>query len=268
MKITVLVEDTSSFNEYKKEKGLSLYIATENHKILFDCGLGSKFSKNAKKMAIDLSNVDIVFISHGHLDHGRGLDEFIKVNKTAVIYIQTTTFGQYYGKKNDKLYYGGLNQKLLTNPRLTFSNGSTKIDNELQIISKVPPKKEIKNLFMKVSGNYIPDTFEHEQSLVISENGKKVLISGCSHCGIDRILSRAIETCGKIDYVLGGFHLIQYDFDNTDDLAEIDTLAKDLLMDDIIYYTCHCTSTRGYSYLKKSMGDRIGHLSTGNTINI
>jgi 7,8-dihydropterin-6-yl-methyl-4-(beta-D-ribofuranosyl)aminobenzene 5'-phosphate synthase len=266
MKITVLVEDTSSFKEYEKERGLSFYIATENHKILFDCGLGSKFSKNADKMAIDLSSVDIAFISHGHLDHGRGLYDFIRVNKSAPIYIQTTTFGRYYGKKNDKLYYAGLNQKLLTNPRLTFINGSTKIDNELQIISKVPPIKEIKNLFMKVNANYLPDTFEHEQSLVISENNKQVLISGCSHCGIDRILSKAIEICGKIDFVLGGFHLIQYDFDRIDDLVEIDTLAKNLMARDSMYYTCHCTSTRGYSYLKSSMGDRLGYLSTGNTI--
>jgi len=266
MKITVLIENTSCFNEYQKEKGLSFFISTENHKILFDCGFGSKFVENAERMAIDLSEVDIAIISHGHLDHGRGLDEFLKINKTAPIYIQPTTFGKYYAKKHDRFYYGGLNQKLATNPRFIILEGTTKIDEELQIISKVPPKKEIKNLFMKSSGHYVPDIFEHEQSLVISENGKKVLVSGCSHCGIDRIYSSAKKTCGRIDTVLGGFHLIAYDFKNAEDLAEIDSLANNLLAEDADYYTCHCTSTEGYTYLKKSMGERIGYLSTGNTL--
>mgnify|MGYP000953380019 CR=1 FL=1 len=266
MKITVLVENTSTINGYEKEKGLSFYITTDHHKILFDCGMGSKFSNNARKMGIDLSGVDVAFISHGHQDHGGGLDEFLRINKIAPIYIQKTTFGKYYAKIRDRFYYGGLNQKLSANPRFTVLDGTARIDEELQVVSGIPRKKESKNLYMKSGGQYLPDVFEHEQSLVISEKGKKVLISGCSHCGIDNILSSAQELFGNIDFVIGGFHLIAYDFEKDEDLLEIDSLAKNLLAENAAYYTCHCTSTAGYSRLKKSMGERIGYLSTGNTI--
>ncbi|NPV75352.1 MAG: MBL fold metallo-hydrolase [Anaerolineae bacterium] len=266
MKLTVLVENTSTINGYEKEKGLSFYITTDRHKILFDCGMGSKFADNSRKMGIDLSGVDLAFISHGHQDHGGGLEEFLRINKIAPIYIQKTTFGKYYAKKRDRFYYGGLNQKLSANPRFTVLDGAVRIDEELQIISKVHRKKEIWNLYMKSGVQYLPDVFEHEQSLVISEKDKKVLVSGCSHCGIENILSSAQEICGKINFVIGGFHLIAYDFKKDEDLLEIDSLAKNLLAENSVYYTCHCTSTSGYSRLKKTMGERIGYLSTGNTI--
>ena len=233
----------------------------------FDFGMGIKFVNNAEKMAIDLSDVDIAFISHGHFDHGRGLEQFLKINSKALIYIQKTTFGKYYLRtKIGKYHYGGLDQKLATNPRLIVLDGSAIIDDELQITSKVPPKREIRNLFMKENGKMLPDIFNHEQSLVISENRKKILVSGCSHTGIDRILSVSEKVCGKIDFVLGGFHLIAYNFKKPEDLAEIDELANQLLKRDTMYYTCHCTGTLGYKRLKEVMGDRIGYLSTGNTI--
>ena len=45
-----------------------------------------------------------------------------------------------------------------------------------------------------------------------------------------------------------------------------ETRRQNLLAENSVYYTCHCTSTAGYSRLKKSMGERIGYLSSGNTI--
>lgn len=36
---------------------------------------------------------------------------------------------------------------------------------------------------MKEFWNVIPDDFRHEQYLLIEENGRRILISGCSHKG-------------------------------------------------------------------------------------
>ena len=96
MKITALTENTPFNDNISAEHGLSLYIETEKHNILFDMGQTSLFAENAKKLGIDLTKVDIAVLSHGHYDHGGGLTEFLKINKTAPVYINRYAFGDYY----------------------------------------------------------------------------------------------------------------------------------------------------------------------------
>ena len=91
MKITALVENESCC-ELKGKHGLSLYIETEQHKILFDLGPDQTLFQNAEKRNIDLTKVDTVIISHGHLDHGGALGRFLAINHTATVYIQEKAF--------------------------------------------------------------------------------------------------------------------------------------------------------------------------------
>ena len=91
MKITALVENKSSC-DLTPVHGLSLYIETERHKLLFDLGPDHTLLKNAEKRGIDLSQVDTVVISHGHFDHGGALAAFLKINHTARIFIQRRAF--------------------------------------------------------------------------------------------------------------------------------------------------------------------------------
>ena len=66
MKITTLIENTSSNPMFSAEHGLSLYLETENQKILFDMGQTSNFACNAERLGIDLSQVDLAVLYHGH----------------------------------------------------------------------------------------------------------------------------------------------------------------------------------------------------------
>ena len=66
MTITVLAENTVCRENLTCEHGLSLYIETGSHKILFDAGQSGAFADNAKKLGIDLSSVDFAVLSHGH----------------------------------------------------------------------------------------------------------------------------------------------------------------------------------------------------------
>ena len=90
MKITALVENKSEGRTIPKH-GLSLYIETQKHKILFDLGPDDTPFKNAEIMNIDLSEVDTVIISHGHMDHGGALKRFLQVNGKARIYAVSYT---------------------------------------------------------------------------------------------------------------------------------------------------------------------------------
>lgn len=73
MKLWVLMENTASNSSFFCEHGLSFYMETAGHKILFDMGQSGNFVKNAKKMGLHLCDVDIAILSHGHYDHGGGL---------------------------------------------------------------------------------------------------------------------------------------------------------------------------------------------------
>lgn len=96
MKITCLTENTSICDEIGYEHGLSLYIETEEHNILFDMGQSDLFFQNAEKLGVDIAAVDIAILSHGHYDHGGGLAKFLEVNSLAPIYISRYAFEPYY----------------------------------------------------------------------------------------------------------------------------------------------------------------------------
>ena len=59
MRITTLVENTKISDEYENKHGLSFHIETEKHNILFDLGPKNTFLTNAKKLNINLEEVDI-----------------------------------------------------------------------------------------------------------------------------------------------------------------------------------------------------------------
>lgn len=87
MKITALTENISENSSICSEHGLSLFIEKENLKILFDMGQTDIFYKNATTLGIDLKAANIAILSHGHYDHGGGLEKFLEINKTAPVYV-------------------------------------------------------------------------------------------------------------------------------------------------------------------------------------
>lgn len=258
MKISVLAENTSSDVNIGCEHGLSLYIETCDHKILFDMGQTDLFYENAKKMNIDLSDVDIAVISHGHYDHGGGLRKFLEINDKANIFINEYAFEPHY---NGTEKYIGLDIKLFDNKRIVFTGDLFSIDENLTLYS-CNNKDRFFNpgsfgLTVFEDDEFKDDDFRHEQYLNISENGKNVLISGCSHKGIMNI-ARWFNS----DYIIGGFHFSKLSLDNT--LAEY---AKLLNNYHTKFYTCHCTGVEQYEFMRDYM-DRLEYLSAGTKIEI
>jgi len=274
MTIKTLIEDTDCFHEYKKEHGLSFYIETSNHKILFDMGDSSLFLENAEKMGVDIKEVDIAIISHGHYDHGGGLSAFFNVNSKAKVYIHKKAFVGHFAKRsNGKMDDIGLDSKLQESDRFIFVGDALKIDEELELFSHVSGQRCIafsnQVLFQKEGVDLVQDTFDHEQSLVIRENDKTVLIAGCAHKGILNILDRFNELGKeKLDVVIGGFHLSNPSLGTSEATDLIDEIAHSLIETDSFYYTCHCTGLEPYERLKEVMKDQIQYLTTGSVVEI
>ncbi len=255
MIIKVLTENTTEKENINAEHGLSLYIETEKHKILFDMGQTDLFYENAEKMGVDLKEVDIAFLSHGHYDHSGGLGKFLEINSAAPVYLSRYAFGEYY---NGSEKFIGVDKKLKENPRLIFVGDEEKIDSELSLFSLnseiEKEKTEAFGLNEKTDGIFTADTFRHEHYLVINENGKRVVISGCSHKGVVNIAN-----CLDPDVLVGGFHYSKIEPDS----GNLDKRAGELLKTKAVFYTCHCTGILQYEYMKKIMKDRLHYLSAG-----
>ena len=252
MKITVLAENTSR-NDLPTEHGLSLYIEEDGKKLLFDTGQSDLFAKNAQILGKDLEAVDLAVISHGHYDHGGGLKTFLSINKTAPVYISRYAFEPHYNGER----YIGLDTSLENSDRLVFTDGETQLAEGMTLYSA--PDMETADdrggLNMLSGGALVPDDFRHEQYLLIEENGRRILISGCSHRGIINI-SRYFRP----DVLIGGFHLHKRALDDG-----LTAIGRTLAGFGIKYYTCHCTGTAQFDHIRPVLGN-AEYISTGDSI--
>ena len=273
IKITTLVENTSLSPEYKSKHGLSLYIETTNHKILFDLGSNDLFVENAERLGIDIRTIDTVVISHGHTDHAGALRKFLEINPTAKIYIKESAFDKHYTKVMGIPFYAGADIKLKDNRQFIFTTDSYMIDEELRLFSGIKGRKLFSQsnnqLLTKKNHKFVLDSFDHEQYLVIEDENQKVLISGCSHNGIVNIMEEIQRAASeKFTHVIGGFHL----FNPISKKYEKDELIRDvaecLKQYNCKYYTCHCTGPKAYEKMKEIMGERLNYLSTGSRLQI
>lgn len=272
MKIVTLLENRKISEELVCDHGLSLYIETNTNKILFDMGTDDSFIINAKKLGIDLKEVDTAIISHGHHDHGGGLEAFLNINKTAKVYLSESAFNENYSKIYESLeQYIGLDQNLKNHEQLVFIKDKESIADNIFAFANVegdiilPPSN--KSLFRKDNNTLIKDDFEHEINLIISDNNKEYLITGCSHKGIVNIISTAERNLKrKIDIVVGGMHMRRIDPKRKDDQALLDNLIKELSEKNIEhYYTCHCTGEKVFNYMYSNM-ENIDEIMTGSVL--
>ena len=273
MLIKTLVENTSISKDFGSEHGLSLYIETKKHKLLFDVGASDLFLQNAKKLDVNVDDVDFLVISHGHYDHGGGLKTFLKENTKAEVFLHHLAFGKYYAiRPNEKLDFIGLDEDLKQNKQIVLTSDRFFIRNGIQLFSNIVQKearpKSNNGLLTEYKGQKVDDTFAHEQNLVIEEDGKTLLVTGCAHNGIVNILEHFHPVKGRMpNYVIGGFHLSSRSGGN-EESDMIDGIGKYLMSTKAKYYTCHCTGIEAYERLKSAMGDRIDYLSAGSEITI
>ena len=256
MKITVLIENTSN-RGLPFEHGLSLYIESGSHKILFDTGQSDLFARNAKTLGIDLDAVDIAVLSHGHYDHGGGLAKYLELNKTTPVYLHRRAFEPHYNGER----YIGLDISLKENPRLIFAEGETIIADGITLFDCNSREKALDlgsfGLDMEQNGKRVPDDFRHEHYLMIKENGKRILISGCSHKGIINIAEWF-----KPDVLIGGFHFFKLPLNDA-----LKAYAERLDSLETVYYTCHCTGVEQYECMRRYMKN-LHYIATGDIIEV
>lgn len=254
MKLVTLMENTTACDNLRCEHGLSLYLETGEHKILFDAGQSSAFAENAEKLGVDLRKVDFAVLSHGHYDHGGGLGEFLKINNTAPVYISSHAFEPHYSANG----YIGLDLQLQGRGQLRSVAEETRPAEGITLYQLDVVPADTAGLEMEEQGQRKPDDFRHEQYLLVEEGGKRILISGCSHKGILQIMEAF-----RPDILVGGFHFMKITAEET-----LRKAAEKLLEYETVYYTGHCTGQTQYAYLKEIMGDQLHYLAAGTIVEL
>ncbi len=214
MKLTVLTENSAG-GKFLAEHGLSYLIEIDEQIILFDTGHSEVFLKNARKLGIDIPNeVGKIVLSHGHWDHGNGL-QYLK-DKT--LFVHPAAFIRRF-RKRDFSPVGLSFSKETLSQKFTIKETTSpvKVTDHLFFLGEIPRKNNFEAQTTPFADDFQNDDFVPDDSaLAAIVNDELVVITGCSHSGICNIVEHAKTVTGisRVKGVLGGFHL-KYDNEQT-----------------------------------------------------
>jgi len=226
--ITVVYDNVSYDSSLTSEWGFGCVIQTEKDTVLFDTGGNGKvLLNNMQKLNIDPRSIHSVVISHNHYDHQGGLKDFLTVNSDVTVFIP--------------------NSSPVDLEHEIHSRGAkaVRVDSFKQITNSIYSSGELK-------GN-IP-----EQSLVLQSANGLVIITGCAHPGIVRIIEhvKPLFPYEPIYLAMGGFHLKG---ESTENINKIVKTIQDYGVQRIA--PSHCTGEAAIRIFKQRFGE--GFIESG-----
>ena len=269
VQITILYDAFGQASAMQKDWGYAALIEYGGKHILFDTGNNPDIlAQNVKAKDIDLSKLDFVVMSHRHGDHMGGLAYLLKVNPKVTIYAPKEGFGVYganlpsgFYRKDPSLppeqrYYNGA-------PPEVMRFGAAWPGVNFQLIDKNTEMAPNIHLITLVSDK--PGTLElRELSLAISTPDGMVVVVGCSHPGIDKIVESAAAINPRIRFIVGGFHLVVA---SDSDIEKVVTALHDRFK---VEYVApgHCTGEPAFAALKKAFGDHYLYAGLGTALTL
>src|SRR5580698_8269314 len=249
--ITVLYDAFGKVSTMQKDWGYSALVEYSGKRILFDTGNNPEvLAQNAKAKGVDLTKLDFVVMSHRHGDHMGGLTYLLKVNPTVKIYAPKEGLGGVYGSDppgsfyrkdpslpEDQRYFGAAPPEIIRFGSAWPGANFQLVDRAIEITPDI-------HLLSLVSDK--PGTLElHELSLAINTPDGLVLVVGCSHPGIDRIVYAATAVNSHVRLIIGGFHLLT---SSDREIADAVTALHDRFKVDYVA-PGHCTGETAFAAL-------------------
>jgi 7,8-dihydropterin-6-yl-methyl-4-(beta-D-ribofuranosyl)aminobenzene 5'-phosphate synthase len=231
--ITVVYDNVNYNSTLTSEWGFGCVIQTEKDTVLFDTGGNGKvLLNNMEKLNIDPRSIHSVIISHNHYDHQGGLKDFLSVHSKVTVFIPNSS-------------PAGLDQEIQSTGAI-----AVRVDSFTQINETMFSAGELK-------GN-IP-----EQSLVVHSSQGLVIITGCAHPGIVRIIEqvKSLFPAEVIYLTIGGFHL------KSESIQHIEEIVKTLQEDGVqTIAPSHCTGEAAIRIFKNRFGKNFIESGVGRRI--
>jgi len=248
---------------------VSVTAGSETRSILFDFGFSAHgAAANADALDVDLSKVETLVLSHGHMDHFGGLSSLVERvgRKNLELILHPTAFRKpRYIKASEKLKFTlpALNKEAVQAAGVSIVESKDPrplLEGLLLFLGEVPKESKFEKGFPRMyydeDGQSHWDPIEDDTAIAANVRGKGlVVLSGCAHSGIINTVKFAQKTTGidNIFAVMGGFHLTGADFEP---IIEPTTQALKALDPEYVIPT-HCTGRKATMYLEKEMPDQF-----------
>jgi 7,8-dihydropterin-6-yl-methyl-4-(beta-D-ribofuranosyl)aminobenzene 5'-phosphate synthase len=268
-RITVLYDAFGSRPELQKDWGYSALVEYDGKRILFDTGNDAAiFAANVKKLGVDLRKLDFVVISHRHADHTAGLNYLLKVNPKVRIYTPLEVFGVFGGQTpkgfyrrepslpSNMRYFGGDAKEQVTTGTMWPGANFSPVDGLIEISPGI-------HLVATVS--QVAGTLEmRELTLALTTPNGLVLVAGCSHPGIVKIIESAAPIGKPVHMIFGGLHLAPRT------VAEATAVAAELHDKWKVARVAvgHCTGEPAFAAFKTTFGEDYLYAGLGSVLDV
>ena len=234
-----MITITIVFDNYPYKKGLktawgfSAFVTYKDQNVLFDTGAsGSMLLGNMSKMNIKPAEVQNVVLSHEHNDHTGGLQALLSAGADPKIYL----------------------------PPSFSSSFKNQFSKQAEVIEVVPGQQITERISSlgEIQGS------PPEQALVIDTPRGLVVITGCAHPGVEKmVLAAKRQFHEQIYLVMGGFHL------GSASSNEVKRIINEFERIGVVHVApCHCTGDRAINQFKEAFGENFISVGVGAVIEI
>lgn len=269
-RVTILYDAFSDSKTVTKDWGFSALVEHEGKRILFDTGNNAAiFQHNVEALGIDLAKLDFAVISHRHTDHTSGLKYLLKVNPSVTIYVPADGSNGFGGAAVSSAYFRpetSLPAKMRYYdgaPPLPVTMGKLYDVGDFRLVDKT--SEIAPGIFLIFTVSKIPRTLElPELTLALKGPNGLTFIDGCSHSGVEEILSAATAIDARFYILFGGLHLV------TTPEAEIDIIADHLKNKWKLQKIApgHCSGEPAFLRLQKAFGENYLYAGAGARIDV
>lgn len=252
------------------EHGLSMFLSYHGKNILFDCGSSEKMLYNAKKLGVDLGELDAVVLSHSHYDHAGGFRYLAEHYPVGRLYTGPGFLEPKYAQSQNccKNLSAGFDERFLKGQGIAHRTveGVETILPGIYAVSGFPrlePMETIPKRFLRLTEEgLVPDDFRDELCLALETGRGIVLLVGCAHPGILNMVRHVQTLLGKpVSGVLGGIHLSQAEAPRVQQTVE--TLAR---MGVTLLGLSHCSGELAEALARQREGITACHLGPGDCL--
>jgi len=226
MNITVICDNEPYKEGLETSWGFSCLVTGLEKNILFDTGPGRSLLGNMEKLGIEPKMVEIIFLSHIHDDHSGGLISFLEKNSDVAVYLPESFPDKFKSEVR------------------SFGAKVVEVEKSIAVCEDVCSTGQVKG-------------WQKEQSLIIRTDKGLIVITGCAHPGIVKMIETAKDLReNDILLLMGGFHL---EWATKGKIEKIISTFKKM---GVRYVgPSHCTGEKAVALFEKYYGEN--HIKTG-----